>query len=164
MQIGTPEFWEAVEATALAQYVKESPWAYPALETVHLIGLGLLFGSIFAFDLRVLGVNRDLPIAALGRHLLVWAWCGFLLNATSGVALFVSGAKEFAVNPALQIKLVLILFAGLNAALFQIRLKPEAFATGSAGPMPAGARAAAALSIVLWFSIILAGRMIAYVD
>ena len=156
------EFWESIETSAIGAYVKESIWAYPALETMHIIGLGLVFGSIIAFDLRVLGLHKDLPLARLAQHLLPWVWTGFVLNATSGVLLFTSDAVDFSTNPALQWKLGLIGLAGLNALVFQLRIKPGAAPWDRDAPAPAAARLSAALSIILWVAIIIAGRMIAY--
>jgi hypothetical protein len=155
--------FETIAESSIALLVKEDLWAYPALETVHIIGLGLLFGSIVAFDLRVLGWHKDLPLATLGRHLLPWVWTGFALNATSGLLLFASDAVEFSANPALAVKLGLIAAAGANALLFQRRYTPAGSAWDRSVAAPAGARVSAALSIALWVTIVVAGRMIAYV-
>ena len=156
--------WSAIEALPIAQFVKEAVWAYPALETIHLVGLGLLFGSVVAFDLRVLGLNRALPISTLGRHLLPWVWTGFAMNAASGLLLFASDAADFSANGALRIKLALILVAGLNALYFRQRIAPSFAEWDRDLGAPQNAKASAALSIVLWIAIVVAGRMIAYVE
>lgn len=156
-----PEVWDALAASPLAVGVRESIWIYPCLETLHVIGLALLVGSIFSFDLRLLGAGKSLPIQALGRHLLPWVWTGFAINAVTGALLFVSDAAEFAVNTALQAKLALIVLAGMNALVFQMRLYRNAETWDSSVPAPA--RVSAAISIALWLAIIVAGRMIAYI-
>jgi hypothetical protein len=157
-------FWTAIETSSLAVFVKESVWAYPALETIHIIGLGLLFGAIIAFDLRVLGLTASLSVMRLGKHLLPWVWTGFGLNAVSGILLFASDATDFADNPALRAKLALIFIAGLNALYFNRRIAP-AFTDWDQGTRtPALARLSATCSIVLWIAIVIAGRMIAYVE
>lgn len=163
MTLPFPEFWTWLEATAAALYVKESIWAYPILETVHLVGLGLVFGSIFAFDLRVLGVSAHLPAQQMHDHLLPWVWAGFVMNAASGVLMLSSDAVEFSSNPALAVKLLLLAVAGANATAFQWRIAPGMAAWGRNIPAPAAARVSAALSIALWIAIIVAGRMMAYV-
>jgi hypothetical protein len=156
--------WTTIETSTLAALVKESVWAYPALETIHIIGLGLLFGAIVAFDLRVLGLNMALSVSRLGQHLLPWVWTGFGLNAMSGILLFVSDASDFAANPALRAKLFLILIAGLNAYFFRKRIAPRFGNWDQNVRSPAQARLSAASSIVLWIAIVVAGRMIAYVE
>ena len=155
--------WSAFHASAPALYVRESVWAYPALETIHVLGLGLVVGSILAFDLRLLGWHRELPVASLGRHLLPWVWTGFLLNAASGALLFASDAVEFAANASFRVKMVLIVLAGLNALWFQARVAPGMAAWNLTVPPPAGARLAALVSITLWVAIVTAGRMMAYI-
>lgn len=158
------DVWQYLAGMPLAMWVKGSTWAYPMLETAHVIGLGLLFGAIVMMDLRLLGISRVLPVQALGRHLLPAAWTGFAINAVSGVLLFISDAVEFAGNTAFRVKLVLIMLAGLNALLFHARVYRHAGEWDDAKGPPAGAMAAAVLSLVLWLAVITAGRMIAYVE
>jgi len=155
--------WGELAATPVSVVLRESTWAYPILEIAHIIGIALVFGSILAYDLRVLGRQPSLPLDILGRHLLPWVWTGFVLNATSGLLLFVSNPVEFAANPALQYKLALIALAGLNAAYFQWRIAPKIQAWNIGTPAPSAARLSALISIGLWISVIAAGRLMAYV-
>lgn len=154
--------WSDIAASTIATMVRESVWAYPMLETVHIIGLALVFGSILAFDLRILGLSKALPVRNLGQHLLPWVWTGFALNAVSGLLLFMSDAVEFAANPALRAKLALLALAGLNAYVFQARYA-DATAWNEDASAPAGAKVSAIVSIILWLAVITAGRMIAYI-
>lgn len=161
-QIPDPIF-DPIAQSAVAAFVRESMWAYPLLETVHVIGLALVFGPILLFDLRVLGWNKDLAVSRLHKALLPWVWTGFALNAASGVLLFVSDAAEFAANTSLRFKMALLVIAAFNALYFQARLAPGVSAWDRDAKAPATARASAALSIALWLAIITAGRMIAYI-
>lgn len=155
--------WSDLAATQLSVFLRESTWSYPIIEIAHIIGIALVFGSILAYDLRVLGRHRTLPLDTLGRHLLPWVWTGFVLNATSGLLLFVSNPVEFAANPALQYKLALISLAGLNAAYFQWRIAPGIGTWNTSTTAPLAARLSALFSIGLWLSVIAAGRLMAYV-
>lgn len=154
---------QAIETSAIATIVREEIWVYPILETLHVIGLGLVFGSIFAFDLRVLGWHPDLSVRRMHAHLLPWVWTGFLFNAMSGILLFTAEAQKFAVNPAFQVKLALIALAGLNALAFQTQVFPRVATWDTDAESPRRAKASAALSIAMWVGIITAGRMMAYV-
>ena len=144
-----------IEGAALAAAIRTSPWAYPALETVHIVGLATLFGSLLVFELRVFGAGRDLPLAALARLASRTALAGFLMAAASGVMMWSSDAAALSANPAFLAKLALITLAGINAALFRLRGSPER--ADAAARMQAGA------SLVLWAAAIAAGRLIAYV-
>ena len=161
-QIPDPIF-DPIAQSALAVLVRESMWAYPLLETLHVIGLALVFGPILLFDLRVLGWNKDLAVSRLHKALLPWVWSGFAMNAASGVLLFVSDAAEFAANTALRYKMALLVIAGLNALYFQARIAPGVAIWDRETKAPANARVSAAASIALWLAIISAGRMIAYI-
>lgn len=158
-----PTLWEQLHAWPVAQFVRESVWAYPALETLHVLGLGLVFGSILAFDLRLFGWHRDLSVSRLGQHLLPWVWAGFALNLGSGVLLFLSDAIEFAGNTSFRVKMLLLLLAGFNALWFQTRIARSMPAWDRDADTPAAAKAAAALSLALWLAIVTAGRLMAYV-
>ncbi len=155
--------WQWLVDTPVAVFVREAAWAYPLLETVHLVGLALVVGPILAFDLRLLGWHRDLAVDRLAAHLLPLVLTGIVGNLVSGGLLFASDAVEFAANPALQVKLALIVVAVLNALWFQSRVFPDHYAWRQGTPAPAAARVAAAVSIAVWLMVLTAGRMMAYV-
>ena len=150
-----------LEATPVATAVRESPWLYPALETVHILGLGLLVGAAWSWDLRLLGAGRAVSVSDLARLLLPAARAGFAAAAASGVLLFASDAVSTAANPAFRAKLLLIALAGANAALFH-RAFPSTAAWDRGVRAPARARTAAALSLLLWGLAVTSGRLIAY--
>ncbi len=155
--------WSGLAATFVATFVRESSWAYPLLEIAHMVGLGLLFGGILVFDLRLLGLARNISLAALSRHVLRLVFVGIAINIASGLAMFASDAPEFAANASFKAKLVLIALALLNAALYQFGPGRRADAFDRNEMPPPRVRLQAALSIGLWFGVIAAGRLMAYV-
>ena len=144
-----------IEGAALAEAIRVSPWAYPALEALHIVGIATLFGSLLVLELRVFGAGRDLPLKALARLASRTALAGFIIAATSGGLMWSSDATALSANPAFLTKLALITLAGINAALFFLR--------GSPDRADAAARIQAGASLVLWAAAIAAGRLIAYV-
>ena len=143
-----------LEATVLAEAIRRSVWAYPALEAVHIAGVGALFGAVLLLELRVFGLGRDIGVVPLARLVLRTVLAAFACAVLSGALLFISAATEVAANPAFRVKLVLILIAGANALVFHAR-----------GGLRGGdslARLQAAASLLLWLSVIVAGRLIAY--
>ena len=143
-----------LEVSALAEAVRRSVWAYPFLETVHIASFGVLIGSLLVFELRVLGLSRSLHAVTLARLALGTSVIAFASAATSGLLLFVSDATELAAHPAFRVKLVLILIAGLNAIVFHVR--------GGVRRQDSAARLQAVASLLLWLSVLTAGRLIAY--
>nr|WP_255581585.1 hypothetical protein [Cupriavidus sp. AU9028] len=164
---------ETVAATPLSAALRTSPWAYPLLEIVHLVGLGVLFGSIVVVDLRLAGVWRSLPVTTLLPGVLPLTVAAFLAMAASGALLLAAHADELATNPALLAKLALIGIGLLNAALFhalpyrrlhrQLRGTDPGAGWNTGAAPPPGARVAAAVSLAVWTLVIAAGRLIAYV-
>jgi hypothetical protein len=136
---------------------RQSAWGYAAANVLHLLGMATLLGSVLAFDLRILGVMRVLPVVEMARLLLLLARCGFVLAVASGLVLFSADASHVFVNPAFQMKLVLIGLALLNVAVFHWIVP----LTSDTPPGPA-ARISALLSLLVWPAIIICGRMIAY--
>ena len=151
-----------IEALAFARAMREQLWLYPAVEIVHIIGLAILVGSVVMFDLRVLGLSKAVSVRALSRHLLPWSLGALVLIVPTGFLMFSAHASDFIANRAFQIKMALLLTAGINAVIF--RTGPyqtvSAWDTGVAAPL--GARVSVALSILIWFSIIACGRLLAY--
>ena len=99
----------------------QTAWGWPAVESVHFLGLTLLFGSIVVWDLRLLGMARSVPIAAFHR-LVPLAVLGFTINILSGSLFVMAEANQYVYNPAFQIKLLLLALAGLNVLVFYVTL------------------------------------------
>jgi hypothetical protein len=152
----------AIEMSALGQAMRQWLWLYPAVEIVHLVGIALLVGSIIVLDLRLLGLSRTLPVRKLASHVLPWSAAGLALILPSGLAMFVAHATDLMGNPVFVLKICLIMAAGINAAAFHAGVFRGAAAWDVDATPPLTARAAAALSLLLWISVIACGRLLAY--
>jgi len=151
-----------IEGLAIAKAMRENLWLYPAVEIVHIVGFVLLVGSVVMFDLRVLGLSKQVSVKALARHLLPWSVAALLLIVPSGLAMFSAHANDFLGNRAFQLKMALLLAAGINAGIFHTGPFQSVAAWDTGAPAPAGARVSVALSIAIWVAIIGCGRLLAY--
>lgn len=143
----------------LGEVTRASGWLFTAGLTLHFVGICLVVGSMLVVDLRLLGFLRGIPYAATFR-LLPFAVGGFLLNAATAYMFFCFDPVGYWENPAFRIKLILLTLAGLNALVFIIfehRNLSQAEPDHRPGPL---ARTCAALSLLLWFGVILFGRLI----
>jgi hypothetical protein len=151
-----------LENTAVAQAIASSRWMFPALESMHYVGIALLVGGIMVIDLRVLGFARRLPLEPV-MSLLPWVFVGFLINVVTGSLMLTYGATSFGTNTMFWYKMGLMFLAGLNALLFKVvstRAGAEWLATEI---VPGSLKALAAASLVLWLGVTTAGRFMAYV-
>ena len=146
-----------VAATPFADWAASNAYAYPVANTVHVLALVLLLGGIGLVDLRVMGMFRTLPLQPLSRALVPLAATGVLVLAASGSILFAADAEALARQDTFRLKLILIAIALANVALFRLR-----YGAVVADPPPAGARLLALASLLLWTSVAICGRMIAY--
>ncbi len=146
---------DALARLPLAVAIRESAWAFPLLEIVHIAAFAALVGSVLTVEARVFGLRKSLPLEELGKLGAVIAVSAFAVIAASGSLLFLSDAAAYIANRAFMVKLGLIALAAVNMLLFHAR--------GSLGRPDACARWQAALSLLLWLSVIGAGRLIAYV-
>ena len=156
---------------ALCQCLYDLPWVvqleesetlFPIIESVHVLGIGLMAGTIITVDLRVLGlVFRHEPVRRIADALLPYTWWGFGLMVASGIPLFAAESVKVIYNPAFRIKLVLLALAGINAALFHKTVYRTVDSWGSGAISPFLARMLAGTSAALWFGVIVSGRMIA---
>ena len=151
-----------LEQSGAAQAMRQWLWLYPTVEIIHIGGIVLLVGAAAMFDLRLLGLSRSLPVAALARHLLPWARLGLATVAPTGFLMFAAHATEFATNPAFQLKLTLITAGCLNAAVFHRWPFRSVSAWDVEHPTPPVARVAAVASLLLWAGVITCGRLLAY--
>lgn len=152
-------FW--LENSQLSSFIQQWLW-YPLVETLHILGLATLFGSIAMFDLRLLGYSRQVLVTDLAQHLLPWTYISFGVVVLSGLLLFAVDARAIAANPAFRLKLVLIAAAGINAAVFH--LGPfQSVRRWNRSVTPLAVKAIALFSLVLWTAIIICGSLIAYI-
>jgi hypothetical protein len=151
-----------IEASGLGQAMRQWLWLYPAVETVHIAGIALLFGSIAVLDLRLLGFSRSISVRRLAGHVLPWTAGAFLLIVPSGLAMFTAHASELIGNPIFPIKICLILAAGVNAAAFHAGVFRSAAGWDVGVAPPPAARAAGAVSLLVWIAVIACGRLLAY--
>ena len=152
----------AIEMSALGVAMRQWLWLYPIVEIVHLTGIALLFGSIAMLDLRLLGLSNSVPVRRLAAHVLPWTAASFVLIVPSGLAMFVAHAGDLIGNPVFVLKVCLILASGVNAAVFHAGAFRGAADWDQHRAPPAAARIAAALSLLLWLSVIACGRLLAY--
>ena len=134
--------------------LKSHVWAYPALEVVHIVAVGLLLGNLVLLELRVFGMGAALPVKPLARLSLGLAATGFCLAAISGLLMFASQPEELLANRIFTLKMLILLVAACNAGLFHAR--------DSLSKMDTLARVYMVISTVLWLSVVTCGRWIAY--
>lgn len=145
---------ERADLTAFA-WIASHPWLYPLLESLHVIGIALLLGSLVVFELRVWGLGAALPVQPLARLVLPLTLAGFALAALTGLLMFASQAVELLGNRSFVLKMTLLMMAGLNTAAFHAR--------GGVDKLDGVARAQTLASLGLWLAVIICGRWIAYV-
>jgi hypothetical protein len=136
--------------TALAEH----PWAYPALEAAHLVGVSAVLGALLVLHLRLLGLAKGLDVRALARLALPVVGAGFVLAASSGLLMFSSQPMDLLANRSFVLKMGLLILAAGNAASFHAR--------GGLQRRGLGATLQSLLSLGLWIGVIITGRWIAY--
>jgi hypothetical protein len=160
----------ALQDSAVAQGLRSSIWIYPLINAGHIIGLALLFGAIVPLDLRLLGAWPGTPLAPLAAMLVPMAAAGLVLAVLTGALLFATRPLDYVAQPLFLIKIALVALAVVNA--LALRLAPSWRresdpSTASRTPAvhastPWRWRCAGLLSIALWLSAIVLGRLIGY--
>ena len=134
--------------------LQSNPWAYPALETLHILGIALLLGNLVALEVRVWGGAAMLPVVPLARLSLGLAAIGFALVAASGLLMFATQAADLLAHRTFLVKMGLLALAGCNAAWFHGR--------GSLRKLDLTARLQMLVSTALWLGVLICGRWLAY--
>lgn len=146
---------------ALINLIRQSALAYPALSALHILGIALLLGNILLLDLRLLGVLRQSALSALLKLFSQLAGIGLLLAIGSGVLLFSVQPLQYLSNQAFLLKMLLLALALLN--LLIVHLSQAWRQACSGGPVSNSLKLTAASSLLLWLTILVAGRWIAFV-
>jgi hypothetical protein len=136
-------------------------WGWPAAESVHFMGLTLLFGAIAAWDLRLLGIGKRVPVAAFHR-LVPIAVVGFTINAATGSLFLMTEPNQYIYNPAFHFKLLFMALAGLNVLVFYLILFRRLRSRDPGLAVPRLAKLSGAASLAFWTGVIICGRLITF--
>ncbi len=152
-----------LQNSALGQTMRSAEFVYPVVEAFHILGIALLVGPAFAFDLRLLGFGRTFAsVRTSARCLLPLSRVGVAIAVGTGIALFSAQTTIVAAAGAAPWKLGLLTVAGLNVLLFHAGVHRSIDNWSNAPTTPMAARSGAVVSILAWTGVILAGRLLAY--
>jgi hypothetical protein len=149
--------------TSLAGAVRENEMLFPWTESIHVLALTIVVGSIAIVDLRLLGLaSRGRSVAKLMQDVLPITWVAFLGALITGVMMFISQATTYIENFYFLGKMVLLVAAGINVLVFHTVTARSAAQWDVTGTIPTGAKAAGAASLTLWTLIVVFGRWIGF--
>jgi len=139
----------------------QTAWAWPIAESLHFLGLSLLIGTIGAFDLRLLGIGRRIPIAAMHRFI-PWGIAGFALNVCTGLMFVLTEPDQYIYNSSFHMKVVFLAIAGLNASAFYVTSYRYVCGSAICYEAPRRAKMIAAISLCAWIGVITCGRLLTF--
>lgn len=156
--------WQALEASSVGAFVAGNEWAFPTIESVHVISVVTVVGSIAVLDLRLLGAtSRDHAVTAISRDTLPFVWGAFGLAAITGSLLFVSKATGYIANPYFLAKMACLVLAGINMAIFHLSTSWKSVHRWDVDhPVPRAGKIAAGLSLFFWILVLFFGRAIGF--
>ena len=154
---------KSIENTRIASSIRDSLFLFPGLEAIHVVGLALVFGMIVVIDFRLLGLaSRHRRFRNLASDVLKWTWLAFGITFVSGALMFSTNAVVYFHNPVFRAKMIVLLLAGLNMAIFELTTGRSADRWDAAPSAPMAGKTAAVFSLILWVSIIFLGRWIGF--
>jgi hypothetical protein len=147
---------------SLPTQIRESDWMFPTIETMHVFALVLVVGTIMTVDLRLLGIaNKDRPFSEVAAEMLPWTWAAFAIAALAGMLMFSSKALTYYGNIPFRLKMVCLLLAGINMVMFHW-LGTRHLEAWDRGRPPRAAKLAGGASLLLWVTIVAAGRWVGF--
>ncbi|MGA9885317.1 MAG: DUF6644 family protein [Candidatus Acidiferrales bacterium] len=144
--------------TYIGREMQGNAYLFPTVEALHVMGSVALVASTSILSLRLAGLFlREVPVSKVAKQFLPWAWLGFACQLVTGTLLFMSEATQAYDNVIFQVKMALIVLAGINALIFQQTVYRRVKTWDLSNP-PFSAKFAGYASIVVWFAVIAAGR------
>src|SRR5579862_7825166 len=152
-----------LESSRLAGSIRDSLYFFPLLEAFHVLGLTMVFGTIAIIDLRLLGLaSTQRPFSRIARDVFRWTWLAFALTVTTGALMFITNAAVYYGNLFFRLKMTALALSGLNMLVFELTVFRSVQEWDREKAAPPAGRAAAAVSLVLWVSLIFLGRWIGF--
>ena len=160
------KFWDVIsyfEDSTLADNIRENDVLFPLIESVHVVSICLVVGSILVVDLRLLGLaSVSRPVSRVTSGILPLTWSAFAIAVASGGLLFISNATKYLANGYFVAKILLICVAGLNMAIFHAIGATDMPKWENEKTLPRRVQLAGGLSILLWVSVVTCGRWIGF--
>jgi hypothetical protein len=157
-------FLQWLESTSPAIAISESSWLFPGIESVHVLAIALVVGSITMVDLRLLDINlRERPVGELIAEVLPWTWTSFAVAVCSGALLFSSSATKYWGTVPFRAKMLLLVLAGINMLVFHATIHRSVDIWGRRPATPRGAKISGGISLGLWIGVVTLGRWIGFV-
>ena len=155
--------WEALELSPVGDFIASSSWAFPTIETVHVIAIVTVIGTVMIMDLRLLGLtSKACSVIEMTNDTLPWTWGAFVLAAISGALLFVSKAHIYMIDPWFLWKIALIGVAGINMAIFHVFTWKSVHDWDSGCDVPRAGKIAGFLSLFFWLLVVFCARLIGF--
>jgi len=152
-----------LENSGIADNIRENDLLFPVIESVHVLAICLVVGSILVVDLRLLGLaSTKWPVGRVTRAILPLTWGAFVVAVVSGGLMFISNAAKYLGNGFFIAKMVLIGVAGLNMVVFHVVGARDLPKWENQSRLPLPARLAGGLSILLWVAVVVCGRWIGF--
>lgn len=143
--------------------LRESEWMFPIVEGTHVIALALSVGTLMVMDLRLAGwLMRREKVSEVSNQLMPYSLTGFAVMFVTGILLFCSQALKAYGSVWFQLKLAMLLLAGINALIFELTLRRTVTQWDTLATPPFRARLAGIMGMILWTGVIAAGRTMAY--
>ena len=157
------DFISWIENSTLGMWMVDSLWAYPILLSTHAVGMSIVVGTVVVIDLRILGYAGSSALDSFSKLFFV-TWIGVIINFGSGVALFTTDPGKFFYHPVFWTKIGLMLSGVFVAYLLWRQIKKPAGNTNGHFQASSGVKLLTFFSLLLWLGVIVAGRLIAYVE
>ena len=158
-----PAIIQSIQDSGIAEWMRSSVKAMPIVEALHVLAAATVFGTIFVVDLRLLGLpNPKRPFTRVSDEMLWLTWSAFAVAVVAGALMFAANAITYYGNTEFRLKMVALVFAGLNMAIFQGITYRSVGRWHSNAPTPLAARIAGALSITIWVTVICLARWIGF--
>ena len=156
-------FLKSLETSGLATRIRDSLFLFPLIESIHVLGLAMVFGTIAIVDLRLLGMaSTQRSFKRMASEILKWTWAAFALTVLTGTLMFITNASVYYHNWFFRTKMLLLMLSGINMLVFERTAGRTIHGWDKAPSAPPAGRVVAAVSLIMWIGIIVMGRLIGF--
>ena len=156
-------FLASLESSGIATGIRNSLYIFPLIESTHVFGLAMVFGTIAIIDLRLLGVaSTRRSFRKMASDILKWTWAAFAVTAVTGALMFITNAGVYYHNFFFRTKMLMLALAGINVLVFELTAGRSIHRWDKEPLAPRIGRATAVFSLAIWITIIFLGRWIGF--
>ena len=157
------QFTDWLSRTALSLAIQTHEWVIPTIQSIHIVGIGIVLVSVFMIVLRILGLaGRDQSLVETTARFGPWLFSALYVMLATGTLMVIGEPARELLAFSFWLKMSLVVLATVIAGFFGSSVRKNEAYWESSIIKNLSTKSLALFTLLIWIAIVILGRLIAY--